>query len=99
MRIQIDDSSAALTPFGSLVSGVARSTTDAKPWRIALADHTDRRSSPNALPAALLTIAIVAIISIGFAKDPLGTTHLGRSNASSSYGTSHSLPLTLFDHR
>jgi hypothetical protein len=51
------------------------------------------------LPAALLTIAIVAIISIGFAKDPLGTTYLGQSNATSSYGTSHSLPLTLFDHR
>jgi hypothetical protein len=100
MRIEIDDNSAALTPFGSLVSAAVRSKTAGKPWPIAFhADHSDRQSSTNMLPAALLTIAIVAIISIGFAKDPLGTTYLGQSNATSSYGTSHSLPLTLFDHR
>jgi hypothetical protein len=92
MRIQIDDNSAALTPFGSLVSDVARSTADAKPWGIALADHTDRQSSPNALPAALLTTAMIAIILIGVAKNPLGTTHLGQSNATSSYVTLNGLP-------
>ena len=62
------------------------------------ADRSDRQNSPNA-PAALLTTAIIAIISIGVAQNPLGATYLGQSNATSSYGTSHGLPLTLFDRR
>jgi hypothetical protein len=46
MRIQIDDNSAALTPFGSLVSGVVRSKTAGKPWMIAFqADRSHRQPS------------------------------------------------------
>jgi hypothetical protein len=93
MRIQIDDNSAALTPFGSLVSGVVRSKTAGKPWTIAFqADRSHRQPSTNTRAAALLTAAIIAIILIGIAKSPLGTTNLGQSNATSSYATSHGLP-------
>jgi hypothetical protein len=100
MRIQIDDNSIALTPFGSLVSAAVRSKTAGKPWTIAFrADRTDRQSSPNALPAALLTTAMIAIILIAVAKNPSGTTQLGQTNATSSYGTSDGPPLTLFGHR
>jgi hypothetical protein len=69
MRIEIDDNSAALTPFGSLVSGAVRSKSDGKPWTSAF--QVDRPT----LPAALLTFAIIAIISIGLAKSSLGTTY------------------------
>jgi hypothetical protein len=100
MRIQIDDNSAALTPFGSLVSGVVRSKSAGKPWTIAFhADRSDHQSTPNAVPAALLTTAMIAAILIGAAKNPLGTMYLGQSNATSSYGTFDGLPRTLFDYR
>ena len=86
MRIQIDDTSAALTPFGSLISGVVRSQNFGRPWTIAFqADRFDRQSTPNALPAALLTTAMIAVILIGVAKNPLGTTHLRQTNVTSSY--------------
>jgi hypothetical protein len=100
MRIQIDDNSAALTPFGSFVSGVVRSKPAGKPWTMAFqAYRSDRQSSTDTLPAALLTIAMIAIIFIGAAKNPLGTMYLGQSNATSSYGTFDGLPRTLFDDR
>ena len=96
MRIQIDDNSAALTPFGSLVSGAVQVKPADKPWTIAFqADRADRQ----ALPAALLTTAMIAIILIGVAKNPLRTTYLVQSNANSGYGMSHGLPQTLFEHR
>ena len=93
MRIQIDDNSAALTPFGSLVSGAVRSKPDGKPWTIAF--QTDR----PALPAALLTTAMIAIILIGVAKNSLGTMYLGQSKATSSHVMLNGLARTLFDHR
>jgi|ERR1700730_13495247 hypothetical protein len=99
MRIEIDDNSAALTPFGSLVSAKVRSKNAGKPWTIAFqADRSHRESSPNALPAALLTTAMIAIILIGAAKSSLGTSTLGQSNATSSYVMFNALPLTLSDH-
>ena len=100
MRIQIDDNSAALTPFGSLVSGVVRSKPAGKPWTMAFqAYHSDRQSSTDTLPSALLTTAVIAIILIGVAKNPLGTTYLRQSNATSSYVMLNGLARTLFDHR
>ena len=99
MRIQIDDNSAALTPFGSLLSGVVRSKTDAKPWIIALADRSDCQCLPNALPAALLTTAMIVIILFGGAQYSLETTYFRQSNATSSEATSRNLLPMLFDHR
>ena len=51
------------------------------------------------LPAALLTTAMIAIILIGVAKNPLGTTYLAQSNATSSHVMLNGLARTLFDHR
>jgi hypothetical protein len=99
MRIQIEDNSAALTPFGSLLSGVVRSKTDAKTWIIALADRSDRQCSPNLLPAALLTTAMIVIILFGGAQYSLETTYFRQSNATSSEVTSHNLLPMPFDHR
>jgi hypothetical protein len=100
MRIQIDDNSAALTPFGSLVSAAVRVNPADKPWTIALhADRTDRQGTPNALPAVLLTTAMIAVILIGVAKNPQGTSFLGQSNATSSYGTFNGLHRAFSDHR
>jgi hypothetical protein len=100
MRIQIDDNSAALTPFGSLVSGVVRSKPAGKPWTMAFqAYRSDRQSSTDTLPSALLTTAVIAIILIGVAKNPLGTTYLRQSNATSSHVMLNGLARTLFDHR
>lgn len=100
MRIQIDDNSAALTPFGSLASGVVRSKTAGKPWTIAFqADRSDRQCSPNALPAALLITAMAVIILIGGARYAFETIDVRQSNATSSYVTFNGLPRTLLDHR
>lgn len=71
MRIQIDDNSSALTPFGSLVSGAVRSKTAGKPRAIAF--QADRSHRQTTQLATLLTIAIITIIFIGVATN-LGLT-------------------------
>jgi hypothetical protein len=76
MRIQIDDNSAALTPYGSLVSAVARSKRAGKPWTITFqADRSDRQ----ALPAALVTAAMIVIILIAAENTHWGQRILGRA--------------------